>query len=196
MQKRHVRLGPRFMVTFDYVGKSGKRRIQSVVDPDVYELVAAMKRRRGGQPELLAWRRGRQWVDVRSDDINAYIKDATGGDFTAKDFRTWSATVLAAVALGMSTDASSPGGRKRAVTRAMKEVAHYMGNTPAVCRSSYVDPRVVDRYLAGQTIHDTLVGVGGGALPAAAGTAPLIHGIVEEAVLDLLDDAPPVEVAA
>ena len=63
------------------------------------EVVAALKRRRGGGPELLAYKDGRRWADMRSDDINAYVKDATSHDFSAKDFRTWNATVLAAVAL-------------------------------------------------------------------------------------------------
>jgi DNA topoisomerase I len=97
IQQRHVRLDGD-LLTFDYAAKNGKRRLQSVVDPQVIEVVAALKRRRGGGPELLAYRRGRRWVDVRSEDINCYIKQQTGGEFTAKDFRTWSATVLAAVA--------------------------------------------------------------------------------------------------
>src|SRR5205823_7368048 len=112
----------------------------------------------------------------------------TGADFTAKDFRTWSATVLAAVALAVSSEAQSTTARKRAVTRAFKEVAHYLGNTPAVCRSSYVDPRLVDRYRAGTTISAALGRLGA---DAALGQ-PSTQGEIEEAVLDLLDDAPPV----
>ncbi len=191
MHKRHARLEPPSTVTFDYMAKGSKRRIQSVVDPEVYVVVEALKRRRGGKPELLAWQRGRQWVDVRSPDINQYIKEVTGGDFSAKDFRTWNATVLAAVALAVSTGASSATGRKRAVARAMKEVAHYMGNTPAVCRASYVDPRIVDRYLAGSTIAPALEQalVEAPAEAAEAGTL-LTQGPIEEAVLDLLEDNP------
>ncbi len=189
MHKRHVKLDPPNTVNFDYMAKGSKRRLQSVVDTEVYDVVEALKRRRGGKPELLAWRRGSHWVDVRSADINAYIKEATGGEFSAKDFRTWNATVLAAVALAVSTGASTPTGRTRAVARAMKEVAHYLGNTPAVCRSSYVDPRVVDRYVAGATIapavERALVDAPAGA--AEAGTL-LTQGPIEEAVLDLLED--------
>jgi len=192
MHKRHVRLEPPSTVNFDYMAKGSKRRLQSVVDPDVYAVVQALKRRRGGTPELLAWRRGRSWVDVRSTDINVYIKEVTGGDFSAKDFRTWNATVFAAVALAVSTGASSATGRKRAVTRAMQEVARYLGNTPAVCRSSYVDPRIVDRYLGGATIAPALelAMAEAPADPAQAGTL-LTQGPIEEAVLDLLDDASP-----
>jgi DNA topoisomerase I len=189
IHKRHVRLEPPSTVNFDYVSKGSKRRIQSVVDPEVYAVVEALKRRRGGKPELLAWSRGREWVDVRSADINLYVKEVTGGDFTAKDFRTWNATVLAAVALAVSNGAGSPTARRRAVTRAMKEVAHYLGNTPAVCRASYVDPRVVDRYQAGQTIAPALeeAMVTAPADPALAGTL-LTQGAIEEAVLDLLEE--------
>ena len=146
IQKRHVRLDGD-LITFDYVSKSGQRRLASVLDPAVRELVAQLKRRRGGGPDLLAFKRGRAWVDVRSDDINDYIKEQTGGDFTAKDFRTWSATVLAAVAMATSfPQARSRTARQQAISRAVKEVAHYLGNTPAVCRASYIDPRVFDRY--------------------------------------------------
>ncbi|HEX2042663.1 MAG TPA: hypothetical protein VHF24_08495 [Acidimicrobiales bacterium] len=185
IHRRHVKLLGNATVQFDYVSKSGKRRIQSVVDPAVYAVIEALKGRRGGKPELLAYRDGRRWVDVRSTDINAYVKEATGGDFTAKDFRTWNATVLAAMALAVSTEARSASARRRAVTRALKEVAHYLGNTPTVARSSYVDPRVVDRYLAGDTMVAALdvlaraPGDGEGSL--------LTQGRLEEAVLDLLD---------
>ena len=195
MHKQHVSIAGD-VVTFDYVSKSGKRRVQSVVDPEVVDVVRALKSRRGGTRELLAWRDGRRWVDVRSPDINAYIKECTGGEFTAKDFRTWSATVLAAVALAVSADVTSLTGRKRAITRAVKEVAHYLGNTPAVCRASYIDPRVIDRYREGRTIRPAL-----GALTAAPdidepGTSLLTQGAVEAAVLDLLEDRPVAEQAA
>jgi len=188
IHKRHVQLEPPSTVKFDYMAKGSKRRLQSVVDPDVYAVVESLKRRRGGRVELLAWRRGRSWVDVRSTDINVYIKEVTSGDFSAKDFRTWNATVFAAVALAVSTGVTSATGRKRAVTRAMQEVAHYLGNTPAVCRSSYVDPRIVDRYLGGATIASALevAMVEAPSDPAPAGTL-LTQGPIEEAVLDLLD---------
>ncbi|MEA2687058.1 MAG: topoisomerase, partial [Actinomycetota bacterium] len=115
-------------------------------------------------------------------DINGWIKEVTGGDFTAKDFRTWNATVLAAVALAMSTKATSPHARKRAVTRAYQEVAHYLGNTPAVCRSSYVDPRIIDHYHSGSTIADAMESVW-----SLADDDATTHGVIETAVLDLLD---------
>jgi DNA topoisomerase IB len=180
MLKRHVSLRGDVLL-FDYPAKSGKRRVQAVVDPLVADAIAQLKARRGGGPELLAYKDGRRWQDVRSEDINEYLKDATGEDVSAKDFRTWGATVLAAVALAVSGEvADTETGRKRAISRAVKEVAHYLGNTPAVARASYIDPRVFDRYRDGRTI--------GGALTLVAdnGDAPAIQGPVEDAVLDLI----------
>jgi DNA topoisomerase IB len=194
MHKQHAKVSGD-TVTFDYVSKAGKRRVQSVVDPEVVEVVQALKRRRGGSPELLAWNEDGRWVDVRSPDINAYVKESTGGEFTAKDFRTWNATVLAAVALAVSAQVKSDTGRKRAVTRAVKEVAHYLGNTPAVCRSSYIDPRVIDRFNESRTIRPALEGLG--LAPTADPAATLItQGAIEAAVLDLLEDRPILEEAA
>jgi DNA topoisomerase IB len=194
MRKEHVTVEPDGTMVFDYPAKSGKRRIQAVVDPLATEIVAALKRRRGGGPELLAYKQGRRWADVRSPDINAYLKEATGGDFSAKDFRTWSATVLAAVALAVSGPAhGSKTSRNRAITRAIRETSHYLGNTPAVCRASYIDPRVFDAFRAGLVIDR---GVLDAALDAEPGELPIHHPAIEDAVLDLLEEraaAPGVE---
>jgi DNA topoisomerase IB len=183
MHRSHARLGPRGTITFDYPSKGGKRRVQSVVDRDVYSVVEELKRRRSSSPELLAYKEGGRWVDVKSDDVNDYIKAATRDGFSAKDFRTWNATVLAAVALAVSGEvAASKSARDRAVSRAIKEVAHHLGNTPAVCRASYIDPRVFDRYRDGFTI--------GGALHQLGDVEygePATQGAIEEAVLDLLE---------
>ncbi|HEV7847016.1 MAG TPA: hypothetical protein VGO83_12225 [Thermoleophilaceae bacterium] len=183
MRKRHVTIsGDR--VTFDYEAKGGKRRVQSIGDPELARIAETLKKRRGGGRELLAYKVGDRWVDVKSADINAYLKEATGGDFSAKDFRTWSGTVLAAVALAVAGMASgSKASRTRAKSRAVKEVSRYLGNTPAVCRASYIDPRVFDRFDGGLTI--------GGALPELVeDTAPWpdVQRAVEEAVLDLIAD--------
>src|SRR3954454_4094022 len=119
MRKRHVQVNGD-TVTFDYEAKGGQRRVQSIGDRHVAAIVKTLKERRGGGQELLAYKVGARWVDVKSSDINAYLKEATGGDFSAKDFRTWSGTVLAAVALavaGMAADSKTS--RKRAKTRAV-----------------------------------------------------------------------------
>jgi DNA topoisomerase IB len=184
MQKRHVTLGPKGVLVFDYVAKSGKKRVQSVVDPKVYAVVKKLKERRGGR-ELLAFKDGRTWVDVRSDHINEYIKAIADEDFSAKDFRTWHGTVLAAVALAVSgRAAASKTARERAISRGVKEVAYYLGNTPAVCRASYIDPRVFDRYRDGITIGGALERLGDVDLGE-----PATQGTVEEAVLDLLEES-------
>jgi DNA topoisomerase IB len=183
MRKRHVKVSGD-SVTFDYEAKGGKRRVQTIGDPEVAKVARTLKDRRGGGQELLAYKVGDRWVDVKSADINAYLKQATGGDFSAKDFRTWSGTVLAAVALAVAgMAAGSKSSRQRAKTRAVKEVSRYLGNTPAVCRASYIDPRVFDRFDGGLTI--------GGALPELVeDTAPwpTVQRAVEEAVLDLIAD--------
>ena len=156
MLKRHVRLESDQLV-FDYQAKGGHRRVQAIADPAVREVVAELKRRRGGGDRLLAYREGRHWVELRSEDLNDRIKALTGGDFSAKDFRTWNATVLAAVAVAtLGADAGSKNMRKRAVNAAVKAVAAYLGNTPAVCRASYIDPRVFDRFRGGHTIAEKL----------------------------------------
>jgi DNA topoisomerase I len=194
IQRRHVRLDGE-LIAFDYPTKGGQRRLQSVLDAEAREVVAALLRRRAGGPELLAYRHGRVWVDVRSEDVNAYIKEQTGGDFTAKDFRTWTATVLAAVALASSFPvARSRTARTRAVRRAVEEVAQYLGNTPAVCRASYIDPRVFDRYRSGLTVAAALERLGEVDEPGE----PAHQGAVEAAVLDLIEEkrAPALDLTA
>jgi DNA topoisomerase I len=197
IHKKHVRLLDGGVLVFDYPAKSGKRRMQSIVDPEIHEIIATLKRRRGGSPELLAYREGRRWRDLKSADINAYVKEVTGGDFSAKDFRTWNATVLAAIALAVSGKVAqgSKAARKRAITRAVKEVAKYLGNTPAVARASYIDPRVFDRFEGGLTIGGViqLEEVGG------EGDMGAIHGTAESAVLDLIaadEESPALEQVA
>ena len=194
MQKRHIRLEPDNVIVFDYVAKGGQRRVQSVVDPQVYRLVSELKKRRSGGPDLLAYKDGARWRDVLSSDVNEYIKSVAGEEFTAKDFRTWTATVLAAVAVAVSgRAAASVTARKRAVARAVQEVAHYLGNTPGVCRASYIDPRVFDHYAAGETVAAAL-----DALGDVDFGEPATQGTVEAAVIELLsgDEQPVLAQAA
>jgi DNA topoisomerase I len=178
--KRHVRVTGD-LIAFDYVGKGEKRRMFAMPDPQTAPVVAALKRRRGGGPELLAYKANGRWVDVRSADINDHIKQITGRDFSAKDFRTWSATVLAAIGMAVSREAAvSATARKRAITRTIQDVARHLNNTPAVCRASYIDPRVFDRYLSGWTIA---VDVFADDIFTVFTDEPLI-----DAVVDLLED--------
>ena len=186
MRKDHVAIEDDGTMIFDYPAKSGQRRHQGVIDERASTIVKALKRRRGGGAELLAYKVGGRWTDVKSADINVYLKEATGGDFSAKDFRTWNATVLAAVALAVSGEAHpTKSARKRAETRAIKEVASYLGNTPAVCRASYIDPRVFDAFHAGLTIRPALERV---TMKLEPGELPIHQPALERAVLDLLNE--------
>jgi DNA topoisomerase IB len=155
VRREHVTV-KRNEVVFDFPAKSGQRRVQSIRDAAARRAIEAMYRRRGGPDDLLAYREGKEWRDVRSDDINEYIHEKIGDQFTAKNFRTWHGTVLAAVALaGEETPPRSEAAAKRAITGAVKQVSEALGNTPAVCRASYIDPRVLDRYRDGTTIKPT-----------------------------------------
>jgi len=140
-------------IVFDFPAKSNRRRIQAIGDEAAITALEAMRRRRGGPEDLLAWKEGRRWRDLRSDDINDYIQTAIGEGFSAKDFRTWSGTLLAAAALAGEEKPASDAAAKRTISRAVKTVATALGNTPAVCRRSYIDPRIFDRYRDGQTIE-------------------------------------------
>jgi DNA topoisomerase-1 len=185
MRRRHVTLHGSTIV-FDYEAKGGKRRVQTVGDRAIAGVVRQLKERRGGGHELLAYRDADgAWRDVRSDDINDYIKEAVGRDHSAKDFRTWNATVLAAVMLAAAArerEMNTKAARNRGKRSAVKQVAHYLGNTPAVCRASYIDPRVFDRFDGGLTIGGVFEH-----LPEDPADWPEVQGPIEEAVLDLID---------
>jgi DNA topoisomerase I len=183
MLRRHVAIEGHELV-FDFPAKSGQRRVQAIADTAALRVIAALKRRRAGE-QLLAYRDDRAWRELGAEEVNAYIKDLAG-DFTAKDFRTWNATVLAAVALAAAQPSrDTRAARERMVAGAIKTVADYLGNTPAVCRASYVDPRVIDRFIAGITIAPALAGTPGDGPDLAR---PRVRRGVEEAVLDLLGD--------
>ncbi|MGZ4196868.1 MAG: DNA topoisomerase IB [Solirubrobacteraceae bacterium] len=183
LHREHVTVHPE-AVEFDYPAKGGARRRQVIADPASYELIATLRRRRAGGDELLAYRQRRRWHPIRSDDINDYLKQHLGEDFSAKDFRTWNGTVMAAVSLGThGLDAATNTARKRAMDRAVREVSALLGNTPAVARRSYIDPRVFDRYQSGWTIAGVL-----SRIPDPGGIDDRIRARVERGVLDLLED--------
>jgi DNA topoisomerase-1 len=183
MRKRHVTVRGD-TVDFDYEAKGGARRMQVIGDAGVARLVRRLKARRGGGYELLAYKEERGWRDVRSEDINEYLKGASGHEHSAKDFRTWNATVLAAVVLAVQARDDPPetsAGRNRAKRIAVKEVARFLGNTPAVCRASYIDPRVFDRFDGGLAISGVFE-----RLPDDPADWPEVQGPIERAVLDLI----------
>jgi DNA topoisomerase IB len=184
LTRAHVTVHRDGALEFDYPAKSGVRRRHTIRDEQCREIVAALKRRRGGPEELLAYRDGRRWAAIHAEHVNEYLKEHVGERFSAKDFRTWNATVLAAVVL--AHDEAAPRtktGRRRVINGAIREVAEMLGNTPAVARRSYIDPRVFDRYASGWTIHSTLRDVDGFGV---AGDATRTR--IEHAVVDLLAD--------
>ncbi len=172
---------------FDYPSKSGKRGHQQISAPQVMPTLRALKKRGEPGQDLFLFRRGREWRDLTSEHVNAYIKEVAGPGFSAKDFRTWNATVLCAVLLAVN---APDGGRrrptkaerKRIANAAVRETAAYLNNTPAVCRASYIDPRVFDRFDSGETVRGALERIERGADP---GAFPDREGI-ERAVLRLL----------
>jgi DNA topoisomerase IB len=154
--KDHVTL-TKGQLVFEYLAKGSQQHEQAVAEEQVCAVVRSLLRRRGGGDQLLVYRSGSRWHDVTAADMNDYLREVSGGDYTAKDFRTWHATVLAAVGLAVSESAA--GGettRRHAIVRVVREVADYLGNTPAVARASYIDPRVIELYEAGHTIVSAL----------------------------------------
>ena len=143
-------------VAFDYPAKSGVRRTLEVEDAEIVRAVQALMRRPERTDRLLVCRNGSGWVDVHSDDLNARFKELVGTDYSVKDLRTWHGTVLAAAAFADAKEPSSKTAVKREASAVMKEVSAELGNTPAVARKSYVDPRVVDGYAQGLTISSAV----------------------------------------
>jgi DNA topoisomerase-1 len=135
----------------NFPAKSGKDWESEIIDADLAALMRVLKRR-GGNARLLAFKDGRSWRPLTSADINGYVKERTGSDFTAKDFRTLRGTVAAAVSLARSGPQKTVAARKRAISVAMLEAAAVLGNTPSIARKSYVDPRLLDHFAAGETI--------------------------------------------
>jgi DNA topoisomerase I len=188
LEKRHVRRRGDLMV-FSFTGKSGIDHVVEVDDPLLVEVIGRLRSRRSGGDRLLAWKNGSRWRPVDARDVNDYLRGIFRAEVTAKDFRTWHATVIAAAALAAAEQ--TPGvdpqklltktARRRAVRAAIVEVAEYLGNTPAIAKKSYVDPRVIDLYEAGTTIS--------AAVRRKAKTSDERQAILERAVLRLLRDA-------
>jgi len=178
LERRHVSK-VKGRLEFSFEGKSGVEHSIMIDDPGVLEALDEMRRRRGGDDRLLAYKEGRNWQSLDSSRVNDYVRETTGLEATAKDFRTWHATVIAAASLA---ETEEPGGskasRKRAVSGAMKEVAEFLGNTPTLARSAYVDPRVVEAYEHGETIT--------GVTSKHYAKADLRQAALERAVLRLL----------
>jgi DNA topoisomerase-1 len=147
LEKRHVKVR-RDGLVFDYVGKEGKQRAITVTDRAVMSTVRSLVTSDNGLDSLFCWQDGNAWHPLHSHDVSAYIAERAGGHFTAKEFRTWNATVLMALLLA---NAGPPATERRArsvIAASVRDVADWLGDTPAVARASYIDPRLISRYQA------------------------------------------------
>ena len=138
IRKSHVKVEDD-AILFDYIGKWRKKQKRAIRDREVAELVAELKKGRGAE-----------LFDVKDRHVNDYIQSIVGENFTAKDFRTWAGTLLCSIALAMQGEAKSKTERKRKIRQAIVATAEQLGNTPAVCRSSYICPRLIDEYMIGR----------------------------------------------
>jgi DNA topoisomerase-1 len=138
-------------VELRFPAKSGQEWESDIADADLASLVRRLKRR-GGRHRLLAWKDERGWHPLDAEEINEDVRRRTGGEFSAKDFRTLHGTSAAAIALARTGPRDAPAARKRAIAGAVRAAADELNNTPAIARGSYVDPRLLDRYEAGVTI--------------------------------------------
>ena len=161
LRKEHVRVRGE-QVFFSYTAKGGIDRELELVDKPTADVVRELLKQPHGGEELLGYwvedpaSGERTWHDVTSTEVNAYLKEISDAEITAKDFRTWNATVLMAATLAETPTPATKTARKRVLKQAYERVSETLGNTPAVCKASYVDPRVVDRYESGETVEHAL----------------------------------------
>jgi DNA topoisomerase IB len=187
LRREHVGL-KRGAVVFSYPAKGNVPRTVALRDPLLHKVIGSLLRRKGGGDELLAYKVKREWLDVKTADLNVAVKELAGEEYTCKDLRTWNATVLAAVALAAgSAEAGVPGtvrARKKVVTAAVKQVSEHLGNTPTVARSSYVDPRVIERFEDGRTVLPALQKLEG--CEAGLPVDDASRAVLERAVVELI----------
>ena len=145
LEKRHVRV-MRGGLMFDYIAKEGKHRAVTITDDAVLPTVRALARSGNGLDALFCWEHGGAWHSLRSHDVSSYIAARAGAHFTAKEFRTWNATVLMALVLANAGAAPAARTRARVISAGVREVAGWLGDTPSVTRASYIDPRLISRY--------------------------------------------------
>jgi DNA topoisomerase I len=145
LEKRHVSM-KRDGAVFDYIAKEGKRRAITVTDRAVLPTVRRLVRSDSGLDSLFCWEEGDAWHALHSHDVSAYIAEHAGGHFTAKEFRTWNATVLMALLLANAGPPATPRKAQSVITAGIRAVADWLGDTPAVARASYIDPRLVALY--------------------------------------------------
>jgi DNA topoisomerase I len=143
----HVKV-ERDTILFDYMGKWKKKQKRSIRDAVVAKIVIEAKGLKGA--ELFKFRSGSRVVDVKDRHVNDYIQSIVGEEFTAKDFRTWAGTLLCSIALAMEEGGATKTDRKRKLRKAVVATAEQLGNTPTVCKKSYICPRLLDEYMDGR----------------------------------------------
>ncbi len=136
------------VVTLGFPGKSGKTWSSQIDDADLARELARLKKR-GPTARLLAYKVEGEWHPVAASDINDYVRQCTGGAFTAKDFRTLRGTAAAALSLAKHGPATTRTAFRRALAQAMRDASIVLGNTPTIARKSYVDPRVLALFKRG-----------------------------------------------
>jgi len=151
MRDRHVRVA-QGTLCFDFKGKSGRHHRISLHDPHLARIVRRTQDLPGQELFQYVDRQGRR-QKVTSEDVNAYLRETAGEEFSAKDFRTWAGTVLAALALWQFEKFTTKAEGKKNLVRAIETVAQRLGNTPAVCRKCYIHPVILDSYLDGATVR-------------------------------------------
>ena len=133
-------------IIFDFIGKSGKEHHKRVTDPNLARVVKQLDNLPGYEVFKYYGEDGRL-RRVHSEDVNAYIKEIMGEEFSAKDFRTWGGTLIATAELASAERAPSLRERQKTVTDCVKAVAQKLGNTPAIALNSYIDPRVIKAFV-------------------------------------------------
>ena len=150
MQDRHVAV-QRGRLEFQFKGKSGKRHNIELHDPRIAKIVRQVQDLPGQELFQYVDDDG-QRQDIKSEDVNAYLREIAGAEFSAKDFRTWAGTVLAAIALRQFERFDTKSQAKKNLVAAIERVSERLGNTPSVCRKCYIHPVILDSYLAGSTV--------------------------------------------
>jgi len=145
LEKRHVRVTQDGLL-FDYIAKEGRHREITVKDEVVLPTVRQLARSNNGLDTLFCWQDGGAWHVLRSHDVSSYIAARAGGHFTTKEFRTWNATVLMALALANAAPSRTVRSRRGLIAASVREVAGWLGDTPSVARKSYIDPALIGRY--------------------------------------------------
>lgn len=153
LRRKHVSVQNNTVV-FDFVGKSGKQQHKEVHDAEIAKIVKKLDDMPGFEI-FRYYNKKNELVDLKSDDVNEYIRNVIGEEFSAKDFRTWGGTLMSALELARLDRSETETGRKHDIVDAIERVSNVLGNTPSVARSSYIAPRILEVYEESDLIAKT-----------------------------------------